>query len=77
MSETPNLTYIINEGPAGVTQGWIYIWQGVGPALAIPAVMLTDGEGGMEVVPAGEPINVTIVDDRPENAKDAPPPNEG
>lgn len=47
----------------GVTQGWVYLWNGPGPAKARPSVVMVDGEGAAAVEPTGGWHDVTVVDD--------------
>ncbi|QSR25536.1 hypothetical protein CFH99_07860 [Nocardioides aromaticivorans] len=47
----------------GATVGWLYLHHGVGPAKAIKATAMTDGEGHGFIATEGEWIDVTIVDD--------------
>lgn len=55
---------------AGAEPMWMYCHSGkAGPAIAIPGVMLHDGEGGATWVQNGEPREVTVVDDRADNAE--------
>ena len=59
---TPDWTFSIAE--AGAEPMWMYCHSGkAGPAIAIPGVVLHDGDGRSTWVQTGEPREVTVVDD--------------
>lgn len=53
------------DGPgAGVDAGWLVLWSGKpGPAHAVRVARLHEDDGSFQIVPNGDAMPITVVDD--------------